>query len=77
MGVQQHTMIIYIRISFEVTNTSTIGSSWNIVWFIWGSLKNDHESWTLLGGMYVGDGLRSKDDQGIQKPNSNWKNNTT
>ena len=23
MGVQQHTMIIYIRISFEVTNTST------------------------------------------------------
>ena len=24
MGVQQHTMIIYIRISFEVTNTSTL-----------------------------------------------------
>ena len=24
MGVQQHTMIIYIRISSEVTNTSTL-----------------------------------------------------
>ena len=28
MGVQQHTMIIYIRIYSEVTNTSTVPTPW-------------------------------------------------
>ena len=31
MGVQQHTMIIYIGISFKVTNTSTIEISKHMV----------------------------------------------